>query len=248
MSTAIQEALPIRALIRGRSVGSLGRTGGITHRSKDGQASVIQKAYENAGGLSYEDTAYVECHGTGTPQMANASSTMFTTYYLTIPSLVYMEEISRIVVAADADNVKSKLLERSGTACAVSFSSIEFSELPSTLWTVCDKASLAIQSGDLSIYSRGIIALVELLRSWMVIPSAVVGHSSGEIAAAYASRRITASVAIVTAYIRGRVVARNSREGRMLAVGVDAVLKISDNLASLRVINRLVKSGGNAYH
>ena len=30
------------------------------------QAAVIRKAYQNAG-LSFSDTDYVECHGTGTP-------------------------------------------------------------------------------------------------------------------------------------------------------------------------------------
>ena len=47
------------------------------------------------------------------------------------------------------------------------------------------------------------IGLVDLLASWSVRPSGVAGHSSGEIAAAYASGRITAAEAIVAAYLRG---------------------------------------------
>ncbi|XXH01910.1 hypothetical protein Hte_008272 [Hypoxylon texense] len=48
------------------------------------------------------------------------------------------------------------------------------------------------------------IALVDMLKSWGVQPSAVVGHSSGEIGAAYASGAITASDAIRIAYFRGQ--------------------------------------------
>ncbi|KAK7962110.1 Type I Iterative PKS [Apiospora aurea] len=66
------------------------------------------------------------------------------------------------------------------------------------------------------------IALVDLLASWGVRPAAVVGHSSGEMAAAYASGRITAAEAITAAYCRGQLVAKNQKKGAMLAVGLGA--------------------------
>ncbi|KAL4922406.1 hypothetical protein BDW62DRAFT_197082 [Aspergillus aurantiobrunneus] len=62
------------------------------------------------------------------------------------------------------------------------------------------------------------IALVNLLREWNITPSAVVGHSSGEIAAAYAAGLTTERQAIIAAYLRGKAVARNTRKGSMLAV------------------------------
>lgn len=43
-----------------------GKTPGITLPDAKMQAAVIRKAYQNAG-LSFSDTDYVECHGTGTP-------------------------------------------------------------------------------------------------------------------------------------------------------------------------------------
>ena len=64
------------------------------------------------------------------------------------------------------------------------------------------------------------IAVVDLLRSWSVVPHVTVGHSSGEIAAAYASGRVTRSEAIVLAYCRSRAIASNSQTGAMMAVGL----------------------------
>lgn len=64
------------------------------------------------------------------------------------------------------------------------------------------------------------IGLIDLLASWSVRPCAVVGHSSGEMAATYASGRMTAAEAIVSAYFRGQAVAMNDKEGAMLAVGM----------------------------
>ena len=125
------------------------------------------------------------------------------------------------------------------------------------------------------------IGLVDLLASWSVYPSGVVGHSSGEMAAAYASGRITAAEAITTAYFRGQTVAQNKQKGAMLAVGLgfeqaekylavleqvvkvaainspgsvtlsgeqEAVEKLSRILDNEGVFNRLLKTGGNAYH
>jgi acyl transferase domain-containing protein len=80
------------------------------------------------------------------------------------------------------------------------------------------------------------VALIELLYSWNIYPSAVVGHSSGEIAAAFASGAISRTTAWKLAYHRGHLSAAISRSidqvrGGMLAVGLgsaDAALQIEE--------------------
>ncbi|ETS78853.1 hypothetical protein PFICI_08706 [Pestalotiopsis fici W106-1] len=64
------------------------------------------------------------------------------------------------------------------------------------------------------------IGIVDVLRAWGVSPSAVLGHSSGEIAAAYAAGLLTASQAIIVAYLRGYAVESFYVPGAMLAVGL----------------------------
>ncbi|KAH8432819.1 uncharacterized protein LDX57_010448 [Aspergillus melleus] len=69
------------------------------------------------------------------------------------------------------------------------------------------------------------IALVNLLREWGVCPTSVIGHSSGEIAAAYASGAISASLAITLSYFRGQAIkAIPPRSGAMAAVGMSPEL------------------------
>ncbi|KAL6232450.1 hypothetical protein BDW75DRAFT_247185 [Aspergillus navahoensis] len=68
------------------------------------------------------------------------------------------------------------------------------------------------------------IALVDELRSWGVTPSRVVGHSSGEIAAAYSIGALSHRDAIAAAYFRGVAATRLRTEapdlkGGMMAVG-----------------------------
>ncbi|KAG9698620.1 ketoacyl-synt-domain-containing protein, partial [Aureobasidium melanogenum] len=68
LSKAIEDNDPIRAVIRGSAVNANGKTNGITLPSADGQEAVIRKAYAKAGlQHALSETAYVECHGTGTP-------------------------------------------------------------------------------------------------------------------------------------------------------------------------------------
>lgn len=64
------------------------------------------------------------------------------------------------------------------------------------------------------------IGLVDLLRGWGVVPQAVVGHSSGEIAAAYTAGHLTATQAILVAYFRGYAVGGLRTKGAMLAAGL----------------------------
>lgn len=125
------------------------------------------------------------------------------------------------------------------------------------------------------------IGLVDLLASWSVRPSGVVGHSSGEMAAAYTGGYATAAEAITAAYLRGQVVSQNKQKGAMLAVGLNlerarsylgglegdiriaainspGSLTLSGEQASVEelsviltrdgVFNRILKTGGNAYH
>ena len=66
------------------------------------------------------------------------------------------------------------------------------------------------------------LGLVTLLRSWGLTSDAVIGHSSGEIAAAYAAGSISMRDAIVTSYSRGKVlgIASHDPAGAMCAVGL----------------------------
>ncbi|OJZ90228.1 hypothetical protein ASPFODRAFT_56562 [Aspergillus luchuensis CBS 106.47] len=64
------------------------------------------------------------------------------------------------------------------------------------------------------------IALVDLLAAWNIKPATVVGHSSGEIAAAYAMGSLTAEEAIVIAFYRGKLASSLPIEGAMAAIGL----------------------------
>lgn len=64
------------------------------------------------------------------------------------------------------------------------------------------------------------IAIVDLLRSWNIHPNSVVGHSSGEIAAAYASGLLNSTQAILVAYFRGYAVGQSRSQGGMMAAGL----------------------------
>ena len=64
-------------------------------------------------------------------------------------------------------------------------------------------------------------ALVELFRTWGVYPDCVLGHSSGEVAAAYASGALSLADATRLVYHRATLQQRVAGSGRMLAIGLD---------------------------
>ncbi|KAF2766275.1 KR-domain-containing protein [Teratosphaeria nubilosa] len=67
------------------------------------------------------------------------------------------------------------------------------------------------------------VAIVELLRSWNVRPSRVVGHSSGEFAAAFAAGKLDRETAWRIAYLRGVVRDQKTNSaGAMMAVGLSS--------------------------
>ncbi|KAF5254445.1 hypothetical protein FANTH_703 [Fusarium anthophilum] len=82
------------------------------------------------------------------------------------------------------------------------------------------------------------IALVDLLASFRITPKVVIGHSSGEIAAAYASGGLSLESACRVSYFRG-VLAGKLRETNASSPG--AMLSI--NLAPHHVLGYLEKTG-----
>jgi acyl transferase domain-containing protein len=83
------------------------------------------------------------------------------------------------------------------------------------------------------------VVIVEILKSWGIHPSAVVGHSSGEIAAAYCAGHLSMEDAVKAAFYRGQASVQVQTDSRarvgMLAVGTGAeeVLKYLGGLESL---------------
>ena len=110
-------------------------------------------------------------------------------------------------------------------------------ELETVLSTLSDPPSWSLQEEVLKPKSRSRlseaeisqpcctaiqIALVDLLTRWGVKPQGVVGHSSGEIGAAYAAGILTASEAILIAYYRGLATMDVGKihRGGMAAIGL----------------------------
>ena len=88
------------------------------------------------------------------------------------------------------------------------------------------------------------VALVDLLSDWKVKTSIVVGHSSGEIAAAYAKGAVTQEAAWKIAYHRGRLSGTLTRDGAMLAVGLskDAAKPFLDKMTEGTVVVACINS------
>ncbi|OGM45565.1 polyketide synthase [Aspergillus bombycis] len=62
------------------------------------------------------------------------------------------------------------------------------------------------------------VGLVNIFAQWGIKPRAVLGHSSGEIAAAYGAQAISATDAIVLAYYRGKFAKSKEGLGGMVAI------------------------------
>ncbi|KAK1621893.1 polyketide synthase [Colletotrichum phormii] len=102
----------------------------------------------------------------------------------------------------------------------------QISEPPS--WTIEEELRKAVGGSCVHMAELGHplsiavqIGLIDILKSWNVKLDFVVGHSSGEMAAAYASGAITAEAAIVAATFRGYSSGKASeRRGSMAAIGL----------------------------
>lgn len=104
-------------------------------------------------------------------------------------------------------------------------------ELPDPpAWKIVEELSRAKESSNVykAEFSQPLcvalqLGLVAVLESWGITPTAVVGHSSGEICAAYAAGILSLRDAMAISYYRGTVMVCSSArqsEGSMCAVGL----------------------------
>lgn len=64
------------------------------------------------------------------------------------------------------------------------------------------------------------VSLTALMRSWGIIPDAVVGHSIGEVAAAHATGALSLEEGLLVTFHRSRIQSHRKNLGTMLAVGL----------------------------
>ncbi|KAL9600827.1 MAG: hypothetical protein Q9179_003082 [Wetmoreana sp. 5 TL-2023] len=200
LSEALWDDNTIRAVIIATSSNQDGRTPGITQPSKDAQESLIRDTYLSAG-LSLSETRFFEAHGTGTPIGDPTEAAAIGAVFKDQSTL----DEPLFVVA-----VKSNIGHLGGVKEFRMAKKSPCIDDPAWSQPLCT----ALQ-----------VALVDLLASWNVHPSAVVGHSSGEIAAAYCVGAISRESAWKLAYYRGllasRLADRSCRErGSMMAVAL----------------------------
>ncbi|KAK3356488.1 reducing type I polyketide synthase [Lasiosphaeria hispida] len=93
LDDAIRDGDPIRGVIRGSATNSDGWTPGIASPSSDAQATAIRAAYANAGITDFNETGFLECHGTGTLagdpiEVAGAASVFGPTRSLSNPLVI----------------------------------------------------------------------------------------------------------------------------------------------------------------
>ncbi|KAI9374123.1 hypothetical protein BJX61DRAFT_541060 [Aspergillus egyptiacus] len=96
------------------------------------------------------------------------------------------------------------------------------------------------------------IGLTDLLRSWGILPQAVIGHSSGEVPAAYAAGILSLEDAVRAAYGRGITALQLPEDfpgiqGAMIAVGapVEVVEPILSDLKRGKAVVACINSGQN---
>ncbi|KAI0486768.1 polyketide synthase [Xylaria cf. heliscus] len=88
------------------------------------------------------------------------------------------------------------------------------------------------------------VALVDLLFSWDIFPRAIAGHSSGEIAAAYAAGFISRESAWKIAYHRGKLCAKLALINSETKTGMAAVALTTEQTEShLRRVNETLEEG-----
>jgi len=110
-------------------------------------------------------------------------------------------------------------------------------------WSLLDKiTSLTTEEMTAVKYAQPLtflvqVGLIELLKSFHVVPDVVVGHSAGEVASNYASGLLTLEDSVKVIYYRSMEQEKLEGSGRMLAValGVDAIMPYIKDMPEVEI-------------
>lgn len=98
LSDALRDGDPIRAIIRATATNCDGKTPGMACPSAESHESMMRRAYQVAGLSDLSETAFVECHGTGTvvgdPLETTAVANVFGQNGLYIGSVILLSHTS----------------------------------------------------------------------------------------------------------------------------------------------------------
>ncbi|THC96592.1 hypothetical protein EYZ11_003932 [Aspergillus tanneri] len=185
LSDAMRDGDIIRAVIRGSSVNADGKTPSVTQPSSTAQAELINQTYKDAERLTKGLLA-----ATRLQRYDNNLVIVFTGQGAQWPAMGHELFVNPIFRASI--NVSQSYLEAFGCK-----------------WNAIEELTkITNPNVNRPEYSQPLCAvihvtLVDLLRFWKVLPRATIGHSSGEIAAAYAASLLTHHNTIKLAYVRG---------------------------------------------
>lgn len=110
LDDALRDKNPVRAVIRSTACNFDGKTPGISQPSAESQERLIRSCYR-AAGLDAAQTAFIECHGTGTktgdPIETTAVANVFGEQGVYIGSVKVSHPVSHSLILADSLTAKS---------------------------------------------------------------------------------------------------------------------------------------------
>ncbi|ROW15254.1 hypothetical protein VPNG_03101 [Cytospora leucostoma] len=236
LDNAIRDGNPVRAIIRNTGSNSDGKSLGMFSPRSSTQGSLVRKMYADAG-LDPTETAFVECHGTGTATWDPIETTAVGNVFG--EKGVYIGSVKPDVGHSEGASGLTSLIK--------GILALEHKTIPPNIKFVTPNPKrlsiveeLYKSQGQSQVYKAEVsqplctaiqIGLVNSLSRLGIRPDAVLGHSSGEIAAAHTAGLLTVREALVISYLWGFATSFQTQLGGMAAVGLSADDVTSNYLA-----------------
>uniref|UniRef100_A0A0D2YHU0 Uncharacterized protein n=1 Tax=Fusarium oxysporum (strain Fo5176) TaxID=660025 RepID=A0A0D2YHU0_FUSOF len=241
LADALRDGNPVRAVIKATSTNADGRSVSLVTPNGIAQEALMRTAYCDAG-LDPKDTAFVEATAVG--KVFGGEKGIYITSVK--PNVGHSEgsaglsSVIKCVLALEHKTIPPNIKLNKPNP-NIPFAKYNLTvPLKPTPFPTDRNQRISINSfgiGGSNAHPRRSVATVTIssileyyrFSSLNLTPAAIVGHSSGEIAGAYAAGYISMEEAITIAYYRGYVTTKQTLNGSMAAIGMGAQ-EVSDLL------------------